>query len=175
MTTRAIVAMDPTGIIAVDGKIPWHYPADMRHFKARTMGGVCVMGRKTFETLPVFRCAEILPGRVVIALSHEACLGSTWRRMPDAMCSGVEDALRTARKYWPERDVWICGGADTYSAADAAVDEVFVTWVPKVDAPRTSKTTMWWPYALPYVTVEVEQPEGFAEAGLRLEKLVRPK
>ena len=47
-----VVARAQNGVIGRDGKLPWHIPADLKRFKALTMGSVMVMGRKTFESLP---------------------------------------------------------------------------------------------------------------------------
>ena len=52
-----IVARAQNGVIGRDGTLPWHIPADLKRFKALTMGSVMVMGRKTFESLP-----GVLPG-----------------------------------------------------------------------------------------------------------------
>jgi len=53
-----VVARSLNGVIGRDGTLPWHIPADLRRFKAITMGTAMVMGRRTFESLP-----GILPGR----------------------------------------------------------------------------------------------------------------
>ena len=47
-----VVARAQNGVIGRDGKLPWHLPADLKRFKALTMGSAMVMGRKTFESLP---------------------------------------------------------------------------------------------------------------------------
>ena len=47
-----VVARAQNGVIGRDGKLPWHIPADLKRFKALTMGSVMVMGRRTFESLP---------------------------------------------------------------------------------------------------------------------------
>ena len=52
-----VVARAQNGVIGRDGKLPWHIPADLKRFKALTMGSAMVMGRKTFESLP-----GLLPG-----------------------------------------------------------------------------------------------------------------
>lgn len=48
----AIAAMAQNRVIGHNGKIPWYLPEDFKHFKATTMGGILIMGRKTFESLP---------------------------------------------------------------------------------------------------------------------------
>ena len=54
------------GVIGRDGKLPWHIPADLKRFKALTMGSVMMMGRKTFDSLP-----GLLPGRRHIVLTRD--------------------------------------------------------------------------------------------------------
>ena len=46
-----IVAVDQNLAIGKQGKLPWHYPADMKFFKETTVGNSVVMGRRTWLTL----------------------------------------------------------------------------------------------------------------------------
>lgn len=62
----AILARADNGVIGVDGALPWHLPADLKRFKALTMGRAMVMGRKTFESFPA-----PLPGRRHIVLTRD--------------------------------------------------------------------------------------------------------
>ena len=61
-----VVARADNGVIGKDGAMPWHLPADLRHFKITTMGAPMIMGRKTFESLP-----GLLPGREHIVLTRD--------------------------------------------------------------------------------------------------------
>jgi len=54
-----VLARADNGVIGRDNKLPWHIPADLRHFKAITKGKPMIMGRRTFESLP-----GLLPGRL---------------------------------------------------------------------------------------------------------------
>ena len=94
---KAIAAMSENRVIGVHGRIPWHLPADFKWFKRATMGGVIVMGRKTFESL-----GRPLPGRenVVVSRTMQDCAGVQIIRDIDA----VSDAA------FPEREVWVIGG-----------------------------------------------------------------
>ena len=60
-----IYARASNGAIGHEGRLPWHLPADLKRFKALTMGKPMVMGRKTFESLP-----GVLPGRRHIVLTR---------------------------------------------------------------------------------------------------------
>ncbi len=61
-----IVAVAQNGVIGRAGKLPWHFSADLKHFKAITMGHTIIMGRKTFESIG----SKPLPGRINYVLSR---------------------------------------------------------------------------------------------------------
>ena len=67
MRISLIVAMDRNRVIGRGGALPWKLSADLKRFKALTMGHHLIMGRKTFESLP-----RLLPGRVSIVLKRLA-------------------------------------------------------------------------------------------------------
>ena len=46
-----IAALGRNFVIGADGTMPWHLPADLKHFKATTMGHPMIMGRKTFDSI----------------------------------------------------------------------------------------------------------------------------
>ncbi|MBV9527030.1 dihydrofolate reductase [Sphingomonas sp.] len=96
-----IVARARNGVIGRDGKLPWHIPADLKRFKALTMGSVMVMGRRTFESLP-----GLLPGRRHIVLTRD----------PEWSADGAEIARDAdeARRLAGEERVSVIGGADIF-------------------------------------------------------------
>lgn len=59
-------AEDENHAIGYQGSLPWHLPADLKHFKEKTMGHPILMGRKTFASLP-----KVLPGRKHLILTHQ--------------------------------------------------------------------------------------------------------
>ena len=61
-----VVARAQNGVIGRGGTLPWHISADLKRFKALTMGSAMIMGRKTFESLP-----GLLPGRRHIVLTRD--------------------------------------------------------------------------------------------------------
>lgn len=113
----AIVAMTRDRVIGKGGKLPWHYPADLRRFKQRTMGCAVIMGRVTWESLG----NKPLPGRRNIVISR-------------AGVAGVEcyDSIATALKACGNQDAWFIGGAQIYQTAMGYVDLLDVTFVPDV-------------------------------------------
>lgn len=89
-------------MIGVDGRLPWRLPADLKRFKAQTMGKPMIMGRKTFESFP-----SPLPGRRHIVLTRDA----SWRREGAEVATSVEDALALAG----EGDIAVIGGAEIFA------------------------------------------------------------
>ncbi|MCZ2840089.1 dihydrofolate reductase [Modestobacter sp. VKM Ac-2985] len=113
---RMVWAQATDGVIGADGALPWHLPEDLRLFKALTVGGTVVMGRRTWESLPPrFRP---LPGRrnVVLSSTVQASEGmQVVRSVPDAL------AL--------DGDLWVIGGGAVYAAFLPHADELVVTEV----------------------------------------------
>ena len=116
MSVRAIVAMTPSRVIGQGGKMPWHYPEDMRWFKQTTMGNAVLMGRKTFESI-----GKPLPGRLNFVVSRTASF------------QGVEmirDLIGFQLDRF-DRDVYVIGGAEVYRTLLPITAELIVTHVLK--------------------------------------------
>ncbi len=103
MTTLSLLAaLDREFAIGKDGDLPWHLPADLKRFKALTMGSTMIMGRKTFESLP-----GLLPGRRHVVLTRDR----GWTAPGAEVVHTVDDALRRANG----DPVSIIGGAEIFS------------------------------------------------------------
>jgi dihydrofolate reductase len=111
-----IVARSLGGVIGREGKLPWHIPADLKRFKAITMGTAMVMGRKTFESLP-----GLLPARRHIVLSRDR----HWRAEGAEVAHSVDDALRLAGN----EPVSVIGGADVFALFLPRADRIELTEV----------------------------------------------
>lgn len=96
------LARADNGVIGRDGKLPWHLPADLKRFKAQTMGKPMVMGRKTFESFP-----SPLPGRRHIVLTRDA----RWTAEGADVAHSPEAALALAG----EGDVAVIGGSEIFA------------------------------------------------------------
>ena len=109
-----LVAVSPEGIIGKDNTIPWHYSADLKRFKRLTTGNTIIMGRKTWESLPI----KPLPNRRNIVITRSS--------IKDIECfQSIDDALQTC-----EGDVWFIGGAGIYQEAMQKADIIDMTLVP---------------------------------------------
>jgi dihydrofolate reductase len=99
-------------------KIPWHYPEDMRHFRAVTRGHAVIMGRATFDTL-----GKPLKGRPNIVVSRDPTL-----RIEGAEVAGsFARALELARAHDPAPCV--LGGAQIYEEALPHATRLELTWI----------------------------------------------
>ena len=87
MSLFCIYARAANGAIGKNGQLPWHLPADLKRFKALTMGQPMIMGRKTFESLP-----GLLPGRRHIVLTRK----ERWDSTGAEVVRSVEEAIATA-------------------------------------------------------------------------------
>lgn len=108
-----IVAYANGRVIGQGGKIPWHLPSDMRHFKRVTDGQTVVMGRKTFDSI-----GKPLPRRRNIVLTHDAAL-----HLP-----GVE-IIHDPQEVFALGDVFIIGGEAIYKYFLDKAAQLYITEV----------------------------------------------
>jgi dihydrofolate reductase len=127
-----VVARAVSGVIGKDGGLPWHISADLKRFKALTMGTVLVMGRKTFDSLP-----KVLPGRRHIVITRDRA----WRADGVEIAHSPEEALAMAG----DEPVSVIGGADIFRMFLPLADAVELTEVLAdvdgdtfIDDPRSS-------------------------------------
>nr|AIA15415.1 Dihydrofolate reductase [uncultured bacterium] len=115
-----VVARAADGTIGHEGKIPWRIPADMLHFKAVTLGKPCVMGRKTWESLP----KKPLPRRTNIVVTRDRAFAAEGT----AIVHSFAEAIARAEAEHPS-EIAIIGGADLYREALPQADRVYLTEV----------------------------------------------
>jgi len=108
------------GVIGRDGGMPWHLPEDLAHFRAVTMGGPIIMGRRTWESLPArFRP---LPGRHNIVISRSMDFEAPGASVVDSAAAAVELARDAG-----DAPVWVIGGGRVYADLIDAADVLEVT------------------------------------------------
>ena len=110
------LARADNGVIGRDGKLPWHLPADLKRFKAQTMGKPIIMGRKTFASF-----ATPLPGRRHIVLTRDP----RWSAEGAEVAHTPEEALALAG----DGDVAVIGGAEVFALLLDRADRVELTEV----------------------------------------------
>ena len=115
-----IVAIDKNFAIGKDGKLPWHYPADLKFFKETTTGHAIVMGSNTWRSI-----GRPLPKRLNVVLSTSGIIDP----LPDVMqLSDMEEVIDLAR--YLTRDMYIIGGAAVFKSFADVIDRWIVTEVP---------------------------------------------
>lgn len=103
----AVVAMAQGGVIGRDGDMPWRLSSDLRRFKELTMGGVLIMGRKTYDSI-----GRPLPGRTTIVITRNdqwAAEGVIRVGSPEAAVAMLADRAKLAG-----RQGFVVGGAEIY-------------------------------------------------------------
>ena len=111
-----VVARAINGVIGRDGGLPWHISADLKRFKALTMGSAMVMGRRTFDSLP-----KLLPGRRHIVLTRDRA----WSAPGAEIAQSVEQAIELAG----DERVSVIGGADIFALFLPLADRIELTEV----------------------------------------------
>lgn len=125
---KMIAAVSQNGYIGLEGKLPWHYPEDMRLFANKTKNSTIIMGRKTFESIN----KRPLPNRRNIVISRLANSGGVMNDEGIDVMGSVAEALDACDN---SKDVWIVGGERIYEAGMEFADEIHLTIVPNwIDA-----------------------------------------
>ena len=136
------------GVIGRDGQLPWRLPADLKRFKAQTMGKPMIMGRKTFESFPA-----PLPGRRHIVLTRDPA----WHATGAEVAHTPEAALALAG----EGDVAVIGGAEVFALFLERADRIELTEVhldAKGDAVVPAFGAGWREVAREYHAAESDRP-----------------
>ena len=115
-----VVAVADNDVIGKDGAMPWHVPADLRHFRRLTVGKPVVMGRKTFESI-----GKPLPGRHNIVLTRQA----GWHADGVTIASNLAEAVAAAGLHRDARapQIMVIGGAQIYAEALPVVTRAELT------------------------------------------------
>lgn len=121
MAIIGIVAVAENLAIGKGGKLPWHYPADLKHFKKTTIGNAIVMGSNTWRSI-----GTPLPGRLNIVLSRRAQLDSDDNLL---FLRDVSEAADLSK--FLNGDLYVIGGAHIYEAFAPLIDSWIVTEIPQ--------------------------------------------
>jgi dihydrofolate reductase len=127
-----IVAMDRNRLIGRGNALPWHLPADLKHFKTITMGKPIIMGRKTYESI-----GKPLPGRRNIVITRNA----DYQAPGCDVVTSFEAALKAAGNV---DEIMIIGGTQIFQESFSRAQRIYLTlidhefegdaWFPEYDA-----------------------------------------
>ena len=102
-------------VIGADGALPWYLPADLRQFKAVTMGHHIIMGRSTFESI-----GRPLPGRTNIVLSRDPAASFAGVIVAHSLAEAIEHSDG-------DPDLFVIGGEQVFRAALPIADRILLT------------------------------------------------
>ena len=123
MSVSAILACDKNWGIGKNNDLPWpRNDHDMKWFRENTLGGVVVMGRKTWESLG----SKPLPKRINIVVTSQDLMSGEVK--PNATWSGhMHDCIQYLSNTYTDQKIWIIGGANIYNQAVPYCDHVYLT------------------------------------------------
>ncbi len=146
MNLTLVAAVARNGVIGRDNDMPWHIPADLKHFKALTLGKTMLMGRRTYLSI-----GRPLPGRTTLVLT----------RQPDWTADGVTvvHSVAQALDLAGANELIIAGGGDLYAQVIEVANRLEITHIDQQIAGDT---------VFPTIDLDVwresarEEHEGFA-------------
>lgn len=121
MSIIGIAAVAKNFAIGKDGKLPWHYSADLKFFKKTTVNNTVVMGYNTWESI-----GKPLPKRLNVVLSRKREIVPQTNVV---LVKSVEEVLALAN--FLKGNVFIIGGAATYESLKEYIDKWVVTEIPE--------------------------------------------
>lgn len=137
----AIVASTPHGVIGQDQTMPWRLSSDLRRFKRLTMGGILLMGRKTYDSI-----GRPLPGRQTWVLTRDP----QWHVEGVRTFSRDADVIAAAA----DQDIFVVGGGEIYRQWLPRCQEIWWTCV-NAEVPGDTRVE------LPLTEFEVVEQERF--------------
>jgi len=114
----AIVAMSANRVIGREGKLPWHYPEDLKFFKRTTLGHPILMGRATFDSI-----GRPLPGRQNIVLSRTMA--------PREGVTVIREISELTQVCGEAETVFVIGGARVFEELLPQCDGLYLTYITK--------------------------------------------
>ena len=116
-----IAALAENHVIGLDNKMPWHLPADLKHFQAMTLGKPIIMGRKTWDSL-----GRPLPGRLNLVVSRQPGLQLDGAETFSSLDAALQRAEAWAREQGVD-EIMLIGGAQLYGQALERARRLYLT------------------------------------------------
>ncbi|HED40652.1 MAG TPA: type 3 dihydrofolate reductase [Chromatiales bacterium] len=110
-----IAAMGTNRVIGINNRLPWHLPADFKHFKKITMGKPILMGRKTYESI-----GRPLPGRTNIIITNN----QSYSAEGCFVVNSIDEAIELTQD---EDEVMVIGGASFYQQTLPIAQRIYLT------------------------------------------------
>lgn len=140
-----IVAIAKNSAIGRNNELLWHLPADLKRFKRLTSGHCVLMGKKTWESLPV----RPLPGRknIILTDNPDDCFNCSHTAF------SIDEALAQCKEC---EEIFVIGGGSVYRQFMEIADRLLITWVD-----RDYEADTWFPEIDPAVWEETERDGDF--------------
>ena len=119
MSPAIVAAMGSNREIGLGKGLPWHLPADLKHFKNLTLGHHLIMGRATYESI-----GRLLPDRTMIVVTRQR----DYRAPGCLVAHTIEDAIALAESR-DETEAFVIGGAQVYAQSLLIADRLYLTQV----------------------------------------------
>lgn len=117
MIVSLVGAMAENGVIGANGRLPWHLPDEIKHFKRLTVDHTVIMGRKTYDEV-----GRPLPNRRNVVISRNPA----FRPPGVTVVPNLDEALALGAT---ETEVFVIGGAEIYRLALPRADRLYLTVV----------------------------------------------
>lgn len=117
-----VVARAKNGVIGRDGGLPWRLRSDLQRFKQVTFGKPCIMGRRTWESLPL----QPLPGRLNLVLTRDG----SFEALGAVVVQSLSEALSMAREQATEDavdEICVIGGTALFEATLPRARRLYLT------------------------------------------------
>lgn len=120
-----IMAQAQNRCIGDKNTIPWRCRADMKHFAANTKGKVCIMGRKTFDSI-----TPPLKNRTVIVVTRDPMTVNAVKEVEmHATVPSIEEALELASTLALDKEIMVVGGATIYQQTMDVTDRLILSTI----------------------------------------------
>lgn len=123
MKISMIAAMSKNRVIGANNQLPWHIPEDLKFFRAKTKGHICIMGRKTWESIG----AKPLPHRYIIVVTSSSIGSHDLASAVGSVDEAVVKAKGLIGKYPDE--IMVCGGSQIYNLFLPTCDRIYLTLI----------------------------------------------
>jgi len=118
-----IVAASSNNVIGRGNDIPWHLPTDLKYFKKITDGGIVIMGRKCWDSIPTKY--KPLPNRKNWILTKNKNFVAAGAEIYNDLSWLIRELPKI--KLFITEEIFIIGGSEIYKAAFPIVDKVYLT------------------------------------------------
>ena len=121
MSISLVAAVAKNGVIGSENDLPWYLPEDLKHFKELTTGKICLMGRKTFESI-MRRLGKPLPNRLNIVVTKD----ENYKVPPEVI---VYNDLKQAIEDYKDKELFVIGGGQIVAQTIDLAEVMYITHV----------------------------------------------